>query len=62
MRQGNEDGQEVTDWLGCGAAYTEAWMAVRKAIPFPEVVLGENDEIDLGCTVSGMLVRKAFCF
>ena len=30
-----------------------AWMAVRKVvIPFVLVVLGNDDEIDLGCMVS----------
>lgn len=28
-------------------------------MPFPEMLLGE-DNIDLGCTVPGVLVRKAF--
>lgn len=52
MRQDHGDG-----W---GGGRFQAWMAMRKAIPFPDMVLGDDEEIDLGCTVSGVLVRKVF--
>lgn len=57
MRQDHGDGQEGTD--GWGGGRFQAWMAMRKVIPFPDMVLGDDEEIDLGCTVSGCLLEES---
>ena len=35
-------------------------MAVGRIVPFPKVLLGEDDETDVGYAVPGVLVRKVF--